>query len=88
MFIVAKLLLFIVEKILTKIVNSWSVAAALNGLLGFAVGFLKSAILVCAVLAVLALIPSEGMVSFFDETLFLKFIYNDNPLTKLLGVLI
>lgn len=87
-FIVAKLLLFIVEKILTKIVNSWSVAAALNGLLGFAVGFLKSAILVCAVLAVLALIPSEGMISFFDETLFLKFIYNDNPLTKLLGVLI
>ena len=87
-FIVAKLLLFLVERILTKIVNSWSVASAVNGLLGFAVGLLKAAILICGILAILALIPSEGIVSFFDETLFLKYLYNDNPLTKILGLFI
>ena len=87
-FIVAKLLLFIVEKILTKVVNSWSVASAVNGLLGFAVGFLKTAIAVCAVLAVLSLIPAEGIGNFFENTLFLKYLYNDNPLTKLLGLFI
>lgn len=87
-FIVAKILLFLLEKILTKIVNSWSVASALNGVLGFAVGFLKAAIFVCAILAVLSLIPSEGLVTFFDQTLFLKYLYNDNPLTKLLSTFI
>ena len=82
------LVIFIVERILTKIVNSWSVASAVNGLLGFAVGLLKAAILICGILAILALIPSEGIVSFFDETLFLKYLYNDNPLTKILGLFI
>ena len=87
-FIVAKILLLVVEKILTKIVRSWSVASALNGLLGFAIGLLKAAFIICAILAILSLIPSEGIVSFFDKTLVLKYIYNKNPLTMLLGLFI
>lgn len=87
-FIAAKLLLLVFEKILTKIVRSWSVAAALNGILGFAVGLLKAAFIVCAIVAVISLIPSESIVSFFDKTLVLKYIYNKNPLTMLLGLFI
>ncbi len=87
-FAVAKLLLFFVAKILTSIVRSWSVAAALNGILGFAVGLLKAGIVVCGVLALLSLIPSSGITNFFENTFFLKYLYNSNPLTKLLGLFI
>ena len=87
-FIVSRLLLLIVEKILSSVVRSWSVAAALNGILGFAVGAVKALIVVCAVLAILSLIPSEGIVSFFDKTVVLKYLFNNNPLTKLLGLFI
>ena len=87
-FIVARLLLLIVEKILSSIVRSWSVAAALNGILGFVVGALKALIVICAVLALLSLIPSDGLVSFFDKTIVLKYLFNENPLTKLLGLFI
>lgn len=82
-FIVAKLVLFIIERILTKIVQSWSVASALNGLLGFVVGALKALIFICVVLAIVSLIPSEGLVSFFDKTLVVKYLYHDNPLPKI-----
>lgn len=87
-FIVARLLLLIVEKILSSIVRSWSVAAALNGILGFVVGALKALIVICAVLALLSLIPSDGLVSFFDKTIVLKYLFNENPFTKLLGLFI
>ena len=87
-FVVVKLLLLIVEKILTSIVRSWSVAAALNGLLGFAIGALKAMLFICLILAVLSLIPAEPITTFFDKTLVLKYLYNDNPLTKLLGMFI
>lgn len=54
----------------------------------FAIGLLKAAFIICAILAILSLIPSEGIVSFFDKTLVLKYIYNKNPLTMLLGLFI
>ena len=63
-------------------------AAALNGILGFVVGALKALIVICAVLALLSLIPSDGLVSFFDKTIVLKYLFNENPLTKLLGLFI
>lgn len=87
-FIVAKLLFCIIEKILTKIVRSWSLMSAVNSLLGFAVGFLKAAVIICGILALLSISPIEGITPFFDETLFLKYLYHDNPLTKLWGLFI
>lgn len=84
-FIVSKLLLFIIQKILTKIVTSWSLASALNGFLGFLVGALKAMIFICIILAILSLIPSDGVINFIDETWVLKYLYHDNPLTKILS---
>ncbi|MFQ7078529.1 MAG: hypothetical protein ACLRSW_11655 [Christensenellaceae bacterium] len=34
------------------------------------------------------LIPAEPITTLFDKTLVLKYLYNDNPLTKLLGMFI
>lgn len=87
-FIVAKIILRIFEKILTRLVSAWSFAAALNRLLGFAAGLLKAAFIICSVVAVLSLVPSEGIVSFIDKTLVLKYIYHKNPLTMIMGMFI
>lgn len=87
-FIVARLLLLLIEKILTKIVNSWGLAAMLNRTLGFAAGLLEALIFICGALAILSLIPVEGITTFFDKTLVLKYLYHQNPLPKLWGLFI
>lgn len=87
-FIAARLVLLIIEKILTKIVRSWSLASALNGLLGCVVELLKTAIIICGVIALVSLLPWEGITTFFDQTLVVKYIFHNNPIPKIWGLFI
>lgn len=79
-FLIAKLFLKMVRRVLNSIVESLPIVGSLNHLLGFAVGGLKGLLIVCAVVAVLALIPAEGLTAFFNETVIVKWLYNSNPL--------
>ena len=91
-FVLCKLLLGIIARILTKIANSVKAVGAANTLLG-AVGFLKAGILILAVLAVLSVLPET--LSFvpkaqaaIDETFFVHTLRDNNPLlTWLLKVI-
>lgn len=87
-FLLAKLLLALIGKLLTKIVRSLAIASALNTLLGVAFGLFKAFVIVCGVLAVLSVIPSAGISGFLSETFVVKYLYNDNPLMKLISVLL
>ena len=87
-FIIAKLLLKLVRRVLNSIVESLPIVGSLNHLLGFAVGGVKGLLIVCGVIAVLALIPAEGLSTFFNETVIVRWLYNSNPLHVILGWII
>ncbi len=84
-FIIAKLLLKLVRNVLNSIVESLPIVGSLNHLLGFAVGGIKGLLIVCGVIAVLALIPAEGLTAFFNETAIVGWLYHSNPLHVILG---
>ena len=88
-FVLCKLLLGIIARLLTKIANSVKAVGAANTLLGAAVGFLKAGILILAVLAVLSVLPET--LSFvpkaqaaIDKTFFVHTLRDNNPLLTLL----
>ena len=79
-FFIAKLLLKLVRRILNSIVESLPIVGSLNHLLGFAVGGIKGLLIVCGVIAVIALIPAEGLNVFLNEFTIVRWLYNSNPL--------
>lgn len=79
-FFIAKLLLKLVRRILNSIVESLPIVGSLNHLLGFVVGGIKGLLIVCGVIAVIALIPAEGLNVFLNECTIVRWLYNSNPL--------
>ena len=56
-----------------------------NVLLGAVVGVLEVLLIVCSILAVLAIFPNEKIAEFLSETLFVGSLYVNNPLIAILG---
>ena len=79
-FLIVKLLLKLVRHVLNSIVEALPIVGSLNHLLGFAVGGIKGLLIVCGVIAVLALIPTAGVNAFFNECTIVRWLYNNNPL--------
>lgn len=85
LFFMTKFVLFLLRRFLTSIIEKLPIVDKLNLLLGMCVGILQGFLIVCGVVALLALIPSENVTAFFNECVILKFFYNDNPLHVILG---
>lgn len=79
-----KIFLSMLGKILTGITRKIAVASAINTMLGALFGAFKAFVIVCGVLAIASLIPSEKVVAFFNDSLFVCYLYHDNPLMKLI----
>ena len=88
LFLVVKLLLRLLERVLSSVIEKIPLVGTLNNLLGFAVGALQGLFVVCGVIAILALIPSESFAAFFNQTVFVKALYNQNPIHVVLGWLV
>ncbi len=84
LFLGVKIALALLSRLLSGIAARVSVLNAVNIFLGAFVGIFKAFVLVCGVLAVLSLMPSAGVTEFFDASFFVRYLYNDNPLMKLL----
>lgn len=84
LYIVSKILLNLLSKILTKIVNSSELGSSINVWLGVLIGLLESFAIVCAVVAVVSIIPSESVSAFVNETVLVKYLYGNNPIMLLL----
>lgn len=80
MFIAIKLLMLLLRGVLNKVAESSAFISKINVLGGIAAGTFKAFSVVCILLAVLSLIPAEWLINFFNNTLILKGIYNNNPL--------
>lgn len=79
-FLIVKLLLKLVRRVLNSIVEALPIVSSLNHLLGFTVGGIKGFLIVCGVIAVIALIPAEGLNVFLNECTIVRSLYNNNPL--------
>ena len=80
MFIAVKLLMLLLRGVLNKVAESSAFISKINVLGGIAAGTFKAFSVVCILLALLSLIPAEWLTNFFNNTLILKGIYNNNPL--------
>lgn len=87
-FLVSKILIALLGKLLTAIVESIDLLEKLNILLGVLFGLVKGFLIVCGVLAILSVIPSQGIVDFMDSTLALGYLFHHNPLMKIFALLL
>ena len=85
LFLATKFVLYLLRRFLTAIIERLPVVDKLNLILGMFVGLLQGFLIVCGVVALLALIPSQSITAFFNECVILKALYNDNPLHVMLG---
>lgn len=87
LFIVCKLVLIFVEKILTSLVSAVSLLDVVNKILGGVIGLLKGALMVCLIFSVLSLLTSPEITEFINQSLFVHYIYNENPINLLYGLI-
>ncbi len=88
LFFLTKLLMFLLSKILNSVIQRMPVVGRVNLILGMLVGTLQGFFIICGVVAIFALIPSQGIASFFNDCLILRVLYNQNPLHVVLGWII
>ncbi len=86
LYIVIKLLVSILKKILNGVVNKLVLLRGVNTLLGSAFGLLYAFLCVSGILAILTILPVTGVAEFFSNTLLLNSLYTHNPLVYLLSV--
>lgn len=85
LFIVIKILFRLLKTIITTIVESVFFLDRLDGILGALVGLIEALLIVSLVLSVLTIIPSQAVSSYLDRSLFIGWLYNNNPLVTILG---
>ncbi len=85
LFIIAKILLSLLKRMLSSLVNKMPFVSTVNRLLGFLVGLVQGWLLISAVVAVLGVIPVDGIHRFFSEGLFMRFMYNHNLINLIIG---
>ncbi|MBQ9118110.1 MAG: CvpA family protein [Clostridia bacterium] len=88
LFFLVKLLMKLLKKVLTHVAESMTAIRKVNRLLGMLVGVLKAMAITCLVLAILSLFASEGMTNFFNDTILLSGLYNNNPIHAVFGLFI
>ena len=79
-FIGTKLLMGLLKGVLNRIARASKLVSKVNVLGGILAGMFKAFALVCIVLAVLSVIPSESVSALFNNTMLLKSLYNNNPI--------
>lgn len=90
LFILCRLVLTIVEKVLTSLVEHIKLFDAVNTILGAVVGLLKGAIVVSLLCMLLSTVPMFGdLMAKMPETLFVyEWFFVNNPITKILEMFV
>ena len=88
LFFIVKILLRLIRKLLTAVIDKIPIVGSLNHVLGFAVGVVEGLLLLSGILAVLALLPFEELTLFVDSTILVKALYYHNPIPTILEWLV
>ena len=84
-FILIKLVVLLLKGVLRSVVKKIKLVGGIDMLLGALVGFLQAFLIVCGILAGLAVLPIESVSTYFDDTLFVGKLFAHNPLITILG---
>ena len=84
-YILCKIALKLLKKVMDAIIPKLPIIGKLDGLLGLLLGLLEGFLIVSAVVAVLALIPLQSVSQFFQEGIFVQWLYNKNLLHVIFG---
>ena len=87
LFFASKLLLRVLRKILTAVIDKIPLVGSLNHILGFVVGILEAALIVSGLLALVSLLPIDEISAFLDSTILLKAFYYNNPIDLIIDAL-
>ncbi|MBQ4053464.1 MAG: CvpA family protein [Clostridia bacterium] len=85
LFFVLKIVFKLLSKIFTAIISKIKLLGKVNRLLGALVGIIEGIFFISLAISILALIPSEGMMNFFNGSIILRLLYNHNPIVWMLG---
>lgn len=86
LFLAVKLVLALLRSILNAVASHIPLVDGLNALLGAIVGLLEGLCIVCAVVSLLTLFPSETITNYFSQTYLVGALFEHNPLVALLGL--
>lgn len=84
-FVTVKLLLLLLKKIINSLVEKISIVNGVNIALGILLGVIQGLLIISAVIALLSILPLPGVTSFFNGCVFVKGLYNHNPINVILG---
>ncbi len=84
-FIAARFLMNLLKKVLKLLASKISLLGTVDQLLGATVGLISGWVIASAVLGVLAMIPSEAITVYFNNSLLIKWMYNHNIIYVILG---
>lgn len=84
-FILIKLVVLLLKGVLRSVVKKIKLVGGIDTLLGALVGFLQAFLIVCGILAGLAVLPIESVSTYFNDTLFVGKLFAHNPLITILG---
>ncbi len=85
LFILIKIGVRLLKKILSVVVNKIPLLGGVNRILGGLFGILYASLIVSGVLAILAVLPFEGISVFLSKSIFVSFLYENNVLVILLA---
>ena len=85
LFVVLKILFKFLRKVFNAITNKIKILGKLNRILGAVVGFIEGVFFISLAVSILALIPSAGIMNFFNSSIILRLLYNRNPIVWMLG---
>ena len=87
LFLLCKLIFFLLRTIITAVLDRMPVAGKVNRLLGFFVGLFQGLFILYGVLALFALLPVADVSEFFSECLLLEFMFFKNPIFSALAAI-
>lgn len=85
LFILIKLVVALLKGVLKGIIKKVKLVNGIDTVLGAAVGFLEAFLIVCGILAVLAVVPSDSITTYLEGTLFIGKLFAHNPLVTIIG---
>ena len=85
LFFVLKIVFKLLSKIFTAIISKIKLLGKVNRLLGALVVIIEGIFFISLAISILTLIPSEGIMNFFNGSIILRLLYNHNPIVWMLG---
>jgi hypothetical protein len=85
LYVLVKLFLRILRKLFNSMSKNIGLIGFINRLLGSLVGLIEVILLASLVVSFITLIPSQGVIDFFQSSIILRAIYNHNPIVMVIS---